>query len=225
MPCAVQSQRRPPPLYPKQRFKVTNWRDYDASLRQRELDGVGGRFKLSSQRLFGGGCDGHIEATFGLVWTGCVRSPGLPGVAPRKDRQRFWTVIARACRARTRRRTLVWRRGLGRDGSGRRAACHHRRLRHQRSHRRSDICRVRSKRSLRSCVRRASECGRSVAGWGGRDRPSRVSYGAMRPLAAAAMGVGRPPRNGTPSALRPPSKACEAGDQRGAAELCAGAAG
>ena len=85
----------------------------------------------------------------------------------------------------------------GRAGSGRRAACQHRRLHHHRSRCRRGICRLPSARSLRSCVRGALGCGRLAAGWGGRDRPSRASCGATRPRAVAAWSIGPSRRNGT----------------------------
>jgi len=107
------------------------------------------------------------------------------------------------CRARTRRLVLGYCRREGCDGFGRRAACHHQRLRHGRSSRPGDTGCLRSGRSLRSCACRGVP-GRGVRGRGGRGRGvrgrrSRGSCGATPPPAAAAWSIGPRRRSDTPS--------------------------
>ena len=186
---------------------------------------VEGEFKWSSQHLDGGVCDGHAETAFGSVGgeACCARQAGqgwrgvrTGGGSGRRSR--------RVCRVRTRRLARGCRRRWGHAGSGRRAACHQRRLR-----------RVEAALGAVSVVR-GTGGDRAVAGAGprgARDRPPAGAGGiddlpgaaAQRRHARRRSGVSGHHRAVARRAGGAPSEAGEAGGQRGAAELRAGPAG
>ena len=56
-----------------------------------------------------------------------------------------------------------------------------------------------AEREVRFFARRATQCGKSLAGWGGQRRRSHGSCGAMPPLEAAVWSIARRQRNGMPS--------------------------
>jgi hypothetical protein len=133
---------------------------------------------------------------------GKLGSSGRPLVARREDRRRFWALIAMGLSSEMRRLAREYRSRLGHDGSGRQAGCHQRRLYHHQGRCPGGSCRLRSAKSLRSCRCRALASGRLAAGWGGRDRRSPRSCGAMPQHAAAASSTGPPRRSGMRSGRR-----------------------
>jgi hypothetical protein len=80
-----------------------------------------------------------------------------------------------------------------------RGGYHPRCLDNRPSRSRAGISRSRSGRKSRFFARRATQCGKSLAGSGGQRRRSHGSCGAMPPLEAAVWSIARRQRNGMPS--------------------------
>jgi len=129
--------------------------------------------------------------------------------------------LRRAWQVRTLRLRPVCRRLSEQDGSGRQAACHQRCLDDRRSRSPGDICRLRN----------GGACDPTCAGRGSAgDRPAdgAVSVDDLAGVATQCRDAQRGPGlSGNHSAVacgpgRSAPKACEAGDQRGAASVCAG---
>ena len=151
-----------------------------------------------------------------------LSSPGRPPVAGRDERRRFWAGIATGLASEDAAIGAAVPQAVGtrwfRKAGGMPPAM----FGSSAKPLSGEICRFRNGKSFRSCVRRARAYGRSPGRWDGRRRRSRGSCDATPRRAAVAWTIGRPRRNGMPNG---PPEACEAGGQRGAADVCAGSIG
>ena len=119
-------------------------------------------------------------------------------MAGRDERRRFWAAIAVGLESEDAALEAGVPPAVGTRWF-RKAGGYHPQLDNRPSRSWTGISRSRSGRKSRFFARRATQCGKSLAGWGGQRRRSHGSCGAMPPLEAAVWSIARRQRNGMPS--------------------------
>ena len=128
-----------------------------------------------------------------------LSSPGRPSVAGRDERRRFWAAIAIGLESEDAALEAGVPPAVGARWFRKAGGYHPRCLDNRPNRSRAGIPRSRSGRKSRFFARRATQCGKSLAGSGGQRRRSHGSCGAMPPLEAAVWSIARRQRNGMPS--------------------------